>query len=359
MRAAPLSRPSSSRRSETHPDNTRWRDVRAGCRCVGSGACYRGATMAAQHRPCSLRRSIMFVRLSLCGIAAALALGACSNGSGMLPASSASAAAQSRAASLHRYVRRAPDPCLPNSPKTLVRGSSTLDHRPAGGSEHRSSRTQRPSFRPRPASYRGIRKRELRELRAGKTPARSFFVRLVRIFCFVRMRRPGVGYVAGRRERPLLHGRGNHAWPILQGSQQSTCYRNSAAVRSASPRSRRHSTDVRAARRSAPSSGGRASADWAGGHAVSSSCVEPLRLRHQPHQRGNLAALVYPAGVANPAPVQTIAQGIADAAGVAVDNSGNVFVANGSAGNVLRSSHPAGRPSFRPLHGWSRPIRLR
>ena len=63
----------------------------------------------------------MFVRLSLCGIAAALALGACSNGSGMLPASSASAAAQSRP--LHciaTFVVR--DPCLPNFPKTLIPG---------------------------------------------------------------------------------------------------------------------------------------------------------------------------------------------------------------------------------------------
>ena len=48
--------------------------------------------------------------------------------------------------------------------------------------------------------------------------------------------------------------------------------------------------------------------------------------------------VVYNAGIANPAPVRTITQKIVDAAGVAVDPAGDVFVANGSAGNVLEYS---------------------
>jgi hypothetical protein len=52
-------------------------------------------------------------------------------------------------------------------------------------------------------------------------------------------------------------------------------------------------------------------------------------------QQGSSQLLVYPEGVQNPSPIRTITQGLVDVAGVAVDPSGNVYVANGSAGNVL------------------------
>jgi hypothetical protein len=48
--------------------------------------------------------------------------------------------------------------------------------------------------------------------------------------------------------------------------------------------------------------------------------------------------LVYPAGTANATPLKTITQGLVDASGVTVDSSGNVYVANGSGGNVLEFS---------------------
>ncbi len=45
--------------------------------------------------------------------------------------------------------------------------------------------------------------------------------------------------------------------------------------------------------------------------------------------------LVYPAEVQNPAPIRTISLGLVDVAGIAVDPAGDVYVANGRAGNVL------------------------
>lgn len=45
--------------------------------------------------------------------------------------------------------------------------------------------------------------------------------------------------------------------------------------------------------------------------------------------------LVYPAGVGSPAPIRTITKNLADVGGIAVDSSGNVYVANGGFGDVL------------------------
>ena len=44
---------------------------------------------------------------------------------------------------------------------------------------------------------------------------------------------------------------------------------------------------------------------------------------------------MYRAGVSHPTPIRTVTQGLVEAGGIAVDSSGNVYVANGSAGNVL------------------------
>ncbi|HVN68791.1 MAG TPA: hypothetical protein VMU38_03930 [Candidatus Binatia bacterium] len=44
---------------------------------------------------------------------------------------------------------------------------------------------------------------------------------------------------------------------------------------------------------------------------------------------------VYAAGQANPAPVRTVTTSLSDVEGAAVDSSGNVYVANGSGGDVL------------------------
>ncbi len=52
-------------------------------------------------------------------------------------------------------------------------------------------------------------------------------------------------------------------------------------------------------------------------------------------QQGSSELVVYPADVQNPTPMRTISQGLTDVTGVAVDSSGNVYVANGSGGNIL------------------------
>lgn len=54
--------------------------------------------------------------------------------------------------------------------------------------------------------------------------------------------------------------------------------------------------------------------------------------------QGASKLLVYPAGVRNPSPTSVVTQGLRNAAGVALDPSGNVYVANGGAGNVLEFS---------------------
>lgn len=54
--------------------------------------------------------------------------------------------------------------------------------------------------------------------------------------------------------------------------------------------------------------------------------------------QGASQLLVYPAGVQNAPPTRTITQGMVNVMGVAVDASGNVYVANGSGGNVLEYS---------------------
>ncbi len=60
-------------------------------------------------------------------------------------------------------------------------------------------------------------------------------------------------------------------------------------------------------------------------------------------QQGVAQLLVYPAGTSNPSPIRTVTTGLVNALGVAVDPSGNVYVANGSAGNVLEFG-PGGSP---------------
>lgn len=54
--------------------------------------------------------------------------------------------------------------------------------------------------------------------------------------------------------------------------------------------------------------------------------------------QGASQLVVYPAGVQNAPPTRTITQGMVNVMGVAVDPSGNVYVANGSGGNVLEYS---------------------
>lgn len=56
---------------------------------------------------------------------------------------------------------------------------------------------------------------------------------------------------------------------------------------------------------------------------------------------GTSQLLVYPAGQTNAPPTRTITKGLAGAAGVAVDASGDVYVANGADGNVLEYSSGA------------------
>lgn len=51
--------------------------------------------------------------------------------------------------------------------------------------------------------------------------------------------------------------------------------------------------------------------------------------------QGSSELLVYPAGTQNPAPVRTVKKNLVDAGGIAVDSSGNVYVANGTGGNVM------------------------
>jgi hypothetical protein len=55
-------------------------------------------------------------------------------------------------------------------------------------------------------------------------------------------------------------------------------------------------------------------------------------------QNGASQLLVYRAGLQNPPPIYTVTQKLVDAGSVAVDPSGNVYVANGSGGNVIEYS---------------------
>lgn len=55
-------------------------------------------------------------------------------------------------------------------------------------------------------------------------------------------------------------------------------------------------------------------------------------------QNGASQLLVYRAGMQNPPPMHTVTQKLIDAGSVAVDASGNVYVANGSGGNVVEYS---------------------
>ncbi len=59
--------------------------------------------------------------------------------------------------------------------------------------------------------------------------------------------------------------------------------------------------------------------------------------------QGASQLLVYPQGVQNAAPLRTVTQGLVDVGGIAVDSAGNVYVANGRAGNVLEFA-PGGTP---------------
>jgi hypothetical protein len=51
--------------------------------------------------------------------------------------------------------------------------------------------------------------------------------------------------------------------------------------------------------------------------------------------QGSSELLVYPEGIANPPRLRTITRGLVDVAGVTTDAAGDVYVANGRAGNVL------------------------
>jgi hypothetical protein len=51
--------------------------------------------------------------------------------------------------------------------------------------------------------------------------------------------------------------------------------------------------------------------------------------------QGASELLVYSAGTQNPAPLRTVKKSLVDVGGIAVDSSGNVYVANGSGANVL------------------------
>ena len=55
-------------------------------------------------------------------------------------------------------------------------------------------------------------------------------------------------------------------------------------------------------------------------------------------EEGQSELLVYHAGPQYPSPIKTITEGLVDVGGVAVDSSGNVYIANGAGGNVLEFS---------------------
>ena len=55
-------------------------------------------------------------------------------------------------------------------------------------------------------------------------------------------------------------------------------------------------------------------------------------------EEGQSELLVYYAGSQYPSPIKTITEGLVDVGGVAVDSSGNVYIANGAGGNVLEFS---------------------
>jgi hypothetical protein len=73
-------------------------------------------------------------------------------------------------------------------------------------------------------------------------------------------------------------------------------------------------------------------------------------------KRGVSELLVYRVGSQDPAPIQTITQGLVDVAGVAVDPSGNVYVANGAGGNVLEFAPGGASLVFTYLKGLSHPV---
>ncbi|HZV76182.1 MAG TPA: hypothetical protein VFF63_00330 [Candidatus Babeliales bacterium] len=77
-----------------------------------------------------------------------------------------------------------------------------------------------------------------------------------------------------------------------------------------------------------PSAKSRAHRNSAGGYVYVSNWT----------QAGSPELLVYRADTQDPSPIRTVTQGLVDVAGVAVDSSGDVYVANGSGGNVLEFS---------------------
>jgi hypothetical protein len=68
-------------------------------------------------------------------------------------------------------------------------------------------------------------------------------------------------------------------------------------------------------------------------------------------EQGSSQLLVYKEGVPNPAPIRTISKQLVDAGGIAVDSAGDVFVANGSGGNVLEYG-PGGSPLVDTYSTW-------
>jgi DNA-binding beta-propeller fold protein YncE len=73
-------------------------------------------------------------------------------------------------------------------------------------------------------------------------------------------------------------------------------------------------------------------------------------------KNGTSELLVYRAGARHPRPIERLTQGLVDAAGVAVDSSGNVYVANGAGGNVLEFAPRGAAVAFTYSEGLVHPI---
>lgn len=114
-----------------------------------------------------------------------------------------------------------------------------------------------------------------------------------------------------------------------------------------------------------------AAAAGCGGAALAPSAVLPPALQPDSNvaqrskyiyvaDRTREKLLVYPAYVADPKPIRTLgaAQGIVDIGGIAVDNAGNLYVANGAGADVLEFAPGATSLVKKYTEGLSHPINV-